>query len=284
MTRIDQYDVSNTYKAEVVDSERITSEESPEEVRHITLNAGAMKEKLSPGQCVGVLVEGPHAFGNEYHLRLYSVAGVSENGTSNIELCVKRCTYVDEISGERYDGIASNHLCDRVPGDAVTLTGPYPAPFSIPEDKSSNLLLIGMGTGIAPFRVLVQHIYEQVGEWNGKVRLFFGARSGLEMLYMNDKKNDFVNYYDEKTFQAFEAVSPRPHLGDQPALDQQLVENRREVWELLSDPKTYVYIAGIERVKNKLDTTFEEMAGTPAQWQELKRGMLEDGRWAELLY
>ena len=52
------------------------------------------------------------------------------------------------------------------------------------------------------------------------MRLFYGAQSGLEMLYMNDKQNDFVNYYDEDTFKAFAAVSPRPHMDDPIPLDE----------------------------------------------------------------
>ena len=66
-------------------------------------------------------------------------------------LCVKRCNYIDEYSGERYEGISSNYLCDRRAGDTVTINGPFGIPFEVPEDKDTDLLLIGMGTGIAPF-------------------------------------------------------------------------------------------------------------------------------------
>ena len=44
-----------------------------------------------------------------------------------------------------------------------------------------------MGTGIAPFRAFVKHLYRDIGDWRGQVRLFYGARSGLELLYMNDE-------------------------------------------------------------------------------------------------
>jgi ferredoxin--NADP+ reductase len=283
MTRIEDYDISNAFPAIVRESHRLTSEQSADEVRHLSLEVKEGEREFHAGQCVGVLIEGPHEFGNKYHLRLYSVAGTGEDPNS-IDICVRRCSYLDDVSGERYPGVASNFLCDRRAGDTITLTGPYPAPFQIPEDKSANLLLIGMGTGIAPFRGLVQHIYKKLGSWEGKIRLFYGAVSGLEMLYMNDERNDFINYFDQDTFRAFESVSPRPHLGSPVALEQSLVRHHREVWELLSDPQTHVIIAGVGRIAETLNSTFEGLAGTKGMWAEVKRGMVESRRWVELIY
>ena len=40
----------------------------------------------------------------------------------------------------------------------------------------------------------MKHLYQDVAEWKGRVWLFHGARSGLEMLYMNDEKDDFAQY------------------------------------------------------------------------------------------
>jgi len=164
------------------------------------------------GDSIGLLVPGPHEFGNEYHLRLYTIAGgeKTSGNKTRLTLCIKRCFYIDDYSGEKYEGKASNYFCDRAPGDKLTMAGPFKGAFTIPDDESTNLLMVGLGTGIAPFRAFVRHIYDVRGGWKGKVRLFFGAKTGLEMLYMNDKRDDFANYYDEDTFKAFEAVSPGP--------------------------------------------------------------------------
>ena len=144
--------------------------------------------------------------------------------------------------------------------------------------------MIGMGTGIAPFRAFVKHIYATKGGWKGKVRLFFGARSGLEAIYMNDEKNDFAQYYDEETFKAFQALSPRPHMEDDIALDKAIEEHAEEVWAMLKDPKTYVFVAGIEKVSDTLDKAMANVAGSEAQWQQKKAEIIGSNRWFELVY
>ena len=47
-----------------------------------------------------------------------------ENGSGTaLSICVKRCHYIDEVSGEKYKGIASNYLCDLKVGNKVLLAG-----------------------------------------------------------------------------------------------------------------------------------------------------------------
>jgi ferredoxin--NADP+ reductase len=281
-----EYDISRPYKATVVKSERIT-DESTDEVRHITLNISDATFHYLEGQSVGVLVPGPHEFGNEHHMRLYSIASArqgEEQNMSEISLCVRRCFYIDEVSGERYPGVASNFLCDRTAGDQIDLAGPYGRHFMPPRDKTCNILMIGIGTGIAPFRAFLKHVYDERKEWSGKVRLFYGAKTGMDMLYMNDKNGDLSNYYDKETFKAIEALSPRPHADAPADLDRTLDENRDEVWDLVKDPKTYVYVSGLSRLEETLDKAFTKMAGSGEAWLEMKKQMTAQGRWSTLFY
>ncbi len=286
MARLDDYDVEKRFGAVVKKSTRITPETSDEEVREIVLEVQRPDFDYELGQSIGVLVPGPHEFGNEYHHRLYSVADLPKKSGKNplVTIVVKRCTYIDDYSGERYDGVASHYLCNRAAGDKIMITGPFGLPFEIPDDDKANLLLIGMGTGIAPFRALVKKIYNQKNGFKGKVRLFYGAKSGLELLYMNDKKDDFTNYYDEETFEAFKALSPRPHWADPIALDYALREREEEVWRLMEDPHTHVFVAGLEPMRDMLDSAFSEMAGGQEKWERRKAELKAGKRWMELIY
>ena len=66
---------------------------------------------------------------------------------------------------------------------------------------------------------------------------------------MNDKDGDLTNYYDEATFEAFHALSPRPHWADPIALDEAIEERAEEIIKLLSQSNTYIYVAGYGKIK-----------------------------------
>lgn len=282
-----EYDISHPYRAKLVASERLTPETSEAEVRHLVLNIPSGDFAFQEGQSVGVLVPGPHEFGNRHHLRLYSIAsprGGEQGSADTFSLCVRRCSYIDEVSGERYPGRASNFLCDAAPGEELSITGPYGAPFAIPPDDNANLLMIGAGTGIAPFRGLVRHLYETHGGWRGKVRLFYGGNTGMELLYMNDVNKDLNLYYDQPTFRAFEAVSPRPHFDVPPDLGRVLSDNMAEVREMIAQPNTCVYIAGLSLAAKNFDEVMEKTPPSSGSWPELRQKLIQEGRYSELLY
>jgi len=287
VTHLDDYDTEHRFEAIVVSSERITPEASDAEVRELTLDIQQPDFELQLGQSVGVLSPGSKEFGQSYHFRLYSVADLPERGPGGlprIKIAVRRVSYVDQYSGEEYPGVSSNYLCDRTAGDSLTMAGPYGLAFEVPQELDANLILIGTGTGIAPFRAFVKHLYKNVPGWKGTITLFHGARSGLELLYMNDQRDDFAQYYDDDTFQAFKALSPRPSWAAPIDWDGALSERGEVLWGLLGQPNTYVYVAGLEKMRGELDKAFSEIAGSEQKWARRRAELAAGGRWVELLY
>lgn len=277
---------SETCEATVVASKRITPDNT-DEVRQLVLHVDEPAFYYPEGQNIGVLVPGPHPFGNKFHHRFYTIADArrtERDGGVDLELLVRRCFYIDDVSGERYPGIASNHLCNAQEGDRITLTGPYRSPFRIPSDKTSNLLMVGTGTGIAPFRAFLRRVYEEQGSWQGQVRLYYGARTGMDLLYMNDVNGDLTNYYDQQTFQAIRSLRPNILADEADALGHGLKENAAEVWALVQDPKTHVYLAGIDKVAQAFDAAMAQAAGSEAAWHQVKQVLMDGKRWSELIY
>ncbi len=287
VTHLDDYDTNLRFQAVVVSSERITPEDSDIEVRELTLDVQHPDFEFELGQSVGVLSPGSKEFGQKHHFRLYSVADLPErggDGLPRIKIVVRRVSYVDTYSGEEYPGVSSNYLCDLVAGDRITMSGPYGLAFEIPDEMDANLILIGTGTGIAPFRAFVKHIYANVPDWRGTITLFYGARSGLELLYMNDERDDFTQYYDQETFRAFKALSPRPAWAAPIDWEGALSKRGEELWKLLGQPNTYVYVAGLEKMRGELDEAFAQIAGSESKWARRRAELKAGGRWVELLY
>ncbi len=285
MAHLSDYDIRNRYSAIIQKSERLTPEDS-EEVRELLLEVQDESFDCEVDQSFGVLLEVNDDFGNSRHHRLYSVADLPSktNGKTNITMLVKRCNYVDDFSGELEYGIASNFLCDRKVGDQVNITGPYELAFSVPEEKNANLILIGMGTGIAPFRAFIKHLYHQKEDFEGQILLFYGAKSGLDLLYLNDESGDLTNYYDRDTFEAVQALSPRPLWDDGIVIHEAIEERAEKVLKMLSELNTYVYIAGHEKVKEQLDDTFTRIMGSSTKWQSRKAELIAGKKWVELIY
>ena len=281
------YDISKRYTAKVLSNERITPADSEEEVRDIAIEVQSTDFHGWVGQNLGVLAPGRSDIGQEHHFRLYSIADVphtTSESRQQFSICVRRCTYIDEFSGEEFPGVASNYLCDLKPGDTVTITGPYDQAFELPKDNHATLILIGAGTGIAPFRAFVKHIYAHCPGFDGRILLFHGGQTGLDLLYRNDERDDFALYYDHNTFEVINALSNRPGWTDTIDWASAMHERGEELRELLSDPKTYVYVAGLKPILDQLDDVLAEVAGSNQMWWRWKEDLVAENRWIELVY
>ena len=279
--RIEDLELGKRWSAKVIANQALTPPEAREEVRELLLETTDSERDFRAGQSVAVSVAGPHEFGQQQHVRLYTVARTpAELGGGRFTLCVRRCSFLDAYSGERFPGIASNYLCDLKEGSALPLAGPVGLPFLIPGDPYTPLLIVGLGTGIAPFRAMIRELYEE-RSWQGKVMLFYGARTGLETVYSGD-----VAEISERAaaFSPVEVVSPRPAWGDPEDLSAAIGRHQDEVWQLLSEPEVHVYMAGLNRVGEQFDEALAEAAGSAEAWAARKAQLKAAGRWMSLLY
>jgi sulfite reductase (NADPH) flavoprotein alpha-component len=113
--------------------------------------------------------------------RLYSIASSPKVDTTRVALCIDAVRY--PVSGRTRLGVASTFLADRIrSGDRIRAYVQKAEHFSLPADPNLPIILIGPGTGIAPFRAFLQE--RMATKAPGRNWLFFGhQRSACDFFY-----------------------------------------------------------------------------------------------------
>ncbi|MGE8081977.1 bifunctional cytochrome P450/NADPH--P450 reductase [Peribacillus loiseleuriae] len=85
-----------------------------------------------------------------------------------------------------YRGVASNYLANRQPGEDIMMFIRTPeSRFQLPEDPETPIIMVGPGTGVAPFRGFLQAraTMKQEGRSLGEAHLYFGCRNEEDFIY-----------------------------------------------------------------------------------------------------
>lgn len=116
--------------------------------------------------------------------RLYSIASSHAANPDEVHLTVATVRY--ETHGRPREGVASVQLADRIGEDGqMPIYVDRNKNFKLPQDNDAPIIMIGPGTGVAPFRAFMQEREEH--DATGKNWLFFGAQHFLtDFLYQAD--------------------------------------------------------------------------------------------------
>jgi ferredoxin-NADP reductase len=121
------------------------------------------------GQFVSVVADDPHG---KQQTRAYSIASAPE--ANRFDLCVNR------VEG----GFFSNLLCDMEPGHDIRFHGPHGL-FTLRQPLTDSIF-IATGTGVAPMRGFVQHLFPESGgdlSHGRHIWLVYGTRHETELYY-----------------------------------------------------------------------------------------------------
>jgi sulfite reductase (NADPH) flavoprotein alpha-component len=116
--------------------------------------------------------------------RLYSIASSPKVDAGRIALTVDTVRYA--INGRTRLGAASTFLADRIgPGDNLKVFVQKAQHFALPADPTVPIIMIGPGTGVAPFRAFLQE--RMAAKSPGRNWLFFGhQRSDYDFFYEDE--------------------------------------------------------------------------------------------------
>lgn len=201
--------------------------------------------------------------------RLYSIASSGTAFPDEIHLTVG----LDHSAN--HHGLASGLLCDRLEeGDEVSIYIDQNKHFKLPTDNSTDIIMIGPGTGIAPFRAFVQERQEQNA--TGKNWLFFGnPHFDSDFLYQTEwqrfKKQGLLNRID---------LAWSRDQAEKIYVQDRLSQQGAEVWQWITEG-AHIYVCGdanrmAKDVENTLIQIISEHGGLDStsatnKLKELKR-------------
>ena len=168
--------------------------------------------------------------------RLYSIASAPEEVGEEVHLTVGVLHY--EHDGKAYSGAASGYLGERLPEEGAARVFVEPNPnFRLPDDDNAAIIMIGNGTGIAPFRAVMQARVAR--EAAGKNWLVFGNPHFTEdFLYQTEwqgwQKDGFLHRY---------SLAWSRDQAEKVYVQDKLREEAASVWQWLQDG-AYVYVCG----------------------------------------
>ena len=285
------YKLSEPCEVPILKNEPLHLEGSPDDLMHTVIDISGTDYRYVEGQSAGVLAPGIREDGKPHKLRLYSIASARRGDDGNfktLSLCTKRVREPHwDKPDETFEGVASNHICDLKPGDRITLTGPVGKAFALPLDDSMNLILMGVGTGVAPFRSFLKHIYDEGSGWKGQIRLYYGVKTQNELMYMNDANDDLQQLERHANFRAYVARSRQDKQADGSKVYVQhlLRDNAEDAWELIKDGNFAMYICGLKGMEAGIEEAMQAMAEKHGRdWSAMRDEFKAQGKWNVEVY
>eukprot|EP00741_Cyanophora_paradoxa_P001295 tig00000475_g1252.t1 len=173
--------------------------------------------------------------------RLFSISSSPRDQPGRLHVTAAVVKYTTPVKLERW-GVCTSYLCRIRPGDKVAIWI-REGTIRLPQDPSAPIIMVGPGTGCAPFRAFLQHrrrLRDEEGAAIGPAILFFGCRyQAKDFLYAEE----WAALGEAGALTQLRVAFSR----DQPHkvyVQHRIAESAAELWPLLSDPRCCVYVAG----------------------------------------
>ena len=170
--------------------------------------------------------------------RLYSLASSQTLRGDEAHILVGETPFQNYAGQTRY-GLCSTYLINQQTGGNVAVFLQPNESFRLPADTHTPIIMIGAGTGVAPFRAFLEEREETGG---GKTWLFFGERTRREDFYY---QTELLSYLKSGVLSRLDVAFSRDRAHKVYVQDR-LREQRKTVWEWLQQGAT-VYVCGDEK-------------------------------------
>jgi sulfite reductase (NADPH) flavoprotein alpha-component len=187
--------------------------------------------------------------------RLYSIASSQKAHPGQVDLLVVSVKYA--IRGRIREGICSTWLAERWPigARAEVYSQNQQKHFAMPSSGDTPMIMIGPGTGLAPFRSFLEE--RRVLGARGPNWLFFGEQRRATDFFYEDQ---FTRYVADRFLRLDTAFS-----RDQPQkvyVQHRLCEHARDVWAWLEEGAEFFVCGDKERMASDVDAALHQIVET----------------------
>jgi sulfite reductase (NADPH) flavoprotein alpha-component len=184
--------------------------------------------------------------------RLYSIASSLRCHPGEVHLTVAVVRY--ELAARGYHGVASNFFAERLRrGMRVPVYVQRSHGFALPREAAAPVVMIGPGTGVAPFRAFLQE--RAASGAAGRNWLFFGnQRRELDFLY----RGELEGYVKKGVLSRLDCAFSRDQ-AEKIYVQHRLREHAAELWQWL-EAGAYLYVCGdAQRMAKDVDEALREI-------------------------
>jgi len=214
--------------------------------------------------------------------RNYSISSSPLVSPHEVQLTVGVVRYRGRRGGQR-GGVCSTFLADRAGSARVPVFLQRSPHFRPPADASTPMIMVGPGTGIAPFRGFLQE-RRALGH-TGRNWLFFGERRSRENFYYRD---DFEDMVRDGFLTRLDLAFSRDQ-DKRVYVQHKMLENGAEVWRWLADGAHFYVCGDASRMARDVDAALTKIIKTHGKMSEeaahqYKRELVADKRYVRDVY
>lgn len=187
--------------------------------------------------------------------RLYSIASSINAHPDEVHLCVGAVRY--STDGVQHKGVASTFLADRLAlGETTGIYFHAANHFRLPTDLSKPVIMVGPGTGIAPFRAFLEE--REVTKAPGKNWLFFGDQKRTTDFLYHDQ---IIGWVQSGHLTRLDTAFSRDQ-EEKIYVQTRMMQAASELWQWLEEG-AYFYVCGdAKRMAKDVDQALHEIIQT----------------------
>lgn len=187
--------------------------------------------------------------------RMYSIASSQQAVEDEVHLLVSVVRY--EAYGRCREGLCSSFLADRILEDeAVKVFVDPNTRFKLPEDPDKPIIMVGPGTGVAPFRAFMQH--REAQEAKGKSWLFFGDQHfNTDFLY----QTEWQQYLKDGLLTRADVAFSRDQQ-EKLYVQHRILEKGKELFQWLEEGAHFYVCGDAERMAKDVNQALKEVVKT----------------------